>query len=187
MRNVSLLISLLICLLHPYAFARKNRSPLPKQNTADESSVKSPEDGETCFSPDEPCAIKLAKFIKSASTSIDIAIYSINEDRVVHALLVQSKKVSVRIIVDRLQSKGNRSSVALLQKAGIPLRFGHQRGIMHDKFTIVDGKRIETGSFNYTDHAESSNQENQIYLSTPQIAGRYKQRFEQMWSDSKPD
>ena len=87
----------------------------------------------------------------------------------------------VRVVVDKKQSKGNHSQVGLLQKAGVELRFGHQRGIMHDKFAIVDGARLETGSFNYTHHAATSNQENQVYLSTPEILSRYTTRFNKMW------
>lgn len=147
--------------------------------------VKAPEDNEVCFAPDEPCAVKLAKFIASAKTSLDIAIYDINEDQIVHAILVQAKKIPVRLVVDRRQAKGRHSAVGLLQKAGVSLRFGHQRGIFHNKFAIVDGKRIETGSFNYTFHASTANQENQVYLGTATIVERYKIRFHRMWRDAK--
>jgi phosphatidylserine/phosphatidylglycerophosphate/cardiolipin synthase-like enzyme len=41
----------------------------------------------------------------------------------------------------------------------VNLRFGHtSEGIMHNKFVIVDGKMIEIGSFNYTNHASKANQ-----------------------------
>jgi len=148
--------------------------------------VKAPENNEACFAPDEPCSQKLALFIASATVSLDIAIYDINEEQIVHAILVQAKKIPVRVIVDKRQSKGEHSSVALLQKAGVPLKFGHQRGIMHDKFTLVDGKRLETGSFNYTFHASESNQENQLYLATPEVVNRYQARFERMWAAGRP-
>ena len=72
----------------------------------------------------------------------------------------------------------------VLSKAGAKLRFGRQRGIMHNKFTIVDGKAIETGSFNYTNHAYRANNENQIYLWDKPIVDRYQKRFEEIWSNS---
>lgn len=148
----------------------------------EETEVIAPEVNETCFSPDEPCALKLKAFIESATSSLDIAIYDINEDQIVHAILVQSKKIPVRVIVDKRQSKGRHSSVSLLRKAGVQVRFGYQRGIMHNKFTLIDGSRIEIGSFNYTNHASTANQENQVYLATPAIVERYKARFEKMWA-----
>jgi len=148
--------------------------------------VVPPRDLETCFSPDEPCDIKLIKFVSGAKKSIDVAIYDINLDQLVHQLLVQKiQNLKVRVVVDRRQAKGDHSLVPLLIKAGAQVRYGHQRGIMHDKFTIVDGGMVETGSFNYTNHASEANQENQIYLSNPLVTDRYRARFEKIWSTAR--
>jgi phosphatidylserine/phosphatidylglycerophosphate/cardiolipin synthase-like enzyme len=148
--------------------------------------VSAPKDGDTCFSPDEPCDAKLEKFIEGAQKSIDIAIYDINLDSLAHQILILSKKIPIRLVIDKRQAKEKNSVVPMLIKAGLNLRYGHQRGIMHNKFTIVDGKMLETGSFNYTNHASRSNNENQIYLSTPAIVARYQARFDQIWNEAKP-
>ena len=174
----------LILLITPMnSEARTRKHPIRDKiaHTIDAALVSAPIDNETCFSPDEPCDIKLVKFVESAKVSLDIAIYDINLDQLVHAILVQSKKISVRLVVDKKQAHGSHSSVSLLRKAGVQLRFGHQRGIMHNKFSIIDGKRLETGSFNYTGHAATANQENQMYLSTPSVVGKYVERFEKVW------
>ena len=151
---------------------------------AENLTVSAPQDGEVCFSPDEPCGAKLTTFITTAQTSLDIAIYDINLDSFVHEILIQSKKMPVRLVVDRRQSKGPHSAVKLLLRAGIPLRYGHQRGIMHNKFVLIDHKRLETGSFNHTHHASQANSENQIYLSDPFIVKRYQDRFEKLWREA---
>ncbi len=165
------------------SYARTQRS-LASKRQIDIVTVKTPVDGETCFSPDEPCDLKLIKFIDSSEKSLDIAIYDITLDQLVHTLLVKSKKIPVRIIVDRKQSKGAHSLVSTLIRAGANVRYGHQRGIMHNKFTIVDEKMIETGSFNYSNHATQSNNENQIYLSSSTVVERYRSRFEKLWADA---
>jgi len=156
------------------------------ENASGAPAVKTPVDGETCFSPDEPCDVKLSKFIQSAKKSIDVAIYDINLDTVVHALLVASKKIRVRILVDRRQAKGQRSLVPLILKAGGNVRYGRQRGIQHNKFTDVDGKMVQTGSFNYTNGAAFKNSENQIYIATPGVVKRYRILFDKLWGDGKP-
>ncbi len=148
--------------------------------------VPLPKNGDTCFSPDQPCAERLTKFIMSAKKSIDIAIYDITLDQLVHQLILQSKRVRVRIVVDRRQAKERYSLVPLLLKAGVKVRYGRQRGIMHNKFTIVDDKMVETGSFNYTNDASTRNQENQVYLARPGTVERYKTRFERMWRAATP-
>jgi len=174
-----------LVLLSPDSEARGNRRP-DTLRSATETTVAAPLDEETCFSPDEPCAAKLVNFIDSAQQSIDIAIYDINLDQLVHHLLVKSKKIPVRIVVDRRQARGQHSLVPLLVKAGARVRFGHQRGIMHNKFAIIDGKRLELGSFNYTNHASTANNENQLYLAIPAVVARYRQRFETIWNAAEP-
>lgn len=184
MKKVQILFSILAFLLLNGFTASSAKASAPPSAPSAPPSV--PKDQEVCFSPDEPCDQKLIKFIQSAQKSIDIAIYDITLDKLAHEILVASKKIPVRIVVDRRQSKGNHSLVPLLIKAGAQVRFGRQRGIMHNKFTIVDGKMIETGSFNYTNHATVANNENQIYLSNPDIVERYKKRFEEIWGKAVP-
>jgi phosphatidylserine/phosphatidylglycerophosphate/cardiolipin synthase-like enzyme len=137
-----------------------------------------------CFSPDEHCDVPLVDFVAGAKTSLDVAIYDINRPALVTELVQKSKVMPVRVVVDRRQSLGKSSKVSQLMKAGVQVRYGHQAGIMHDKFTIRDGAELETGSFNYTNHASVANQENQLYLDDPQVLSRYKERFEKMWASA---
>jgi phosphatidylserine/phosphatidylglycerophosphate/cardiolipin synthase-like enzyme len=65
------------------------------------------------------------------------------------------------------------------------VRIGRQRGVMHNKFTIVDGRMVQTGSFNYTNSGSERNEENQIYLAKPAIVERYERRFEDIWSRAR--
>ncbi len=148
------------------------------------ASVPVPVPDEVCFSPEELCDARLAKFIESARSSIDVAVYDFNLDQVAHQLLVQSRKIQVRILADRRQSKGPKSLIPMLIKAGARVRFGRQRGIMHHKFVIVDGKMLETGSFNFTNGGANLNQENQVYLSTPKIVERFRKRFDESWAEA---
>lgn len=174
------------------ALAKKKPKSLTKQllekvqDSIDFQTTKTPQDNEVCFSPDEACDFKLVKFVDSAQKSIDVAVYDINRDQLVHHLLVQAKKIPVRIVVDQRQAKGPHSLVSTLIKAGANIRYGRQRGIMHNKFVIIDGKMIETGSFNYTNHASEANNENQVYLANPAIVERFKNRFEEIWAKAKP-
>lgn len=146
--------------------------------------ARPPEPNEVCFSPDGPCEAKLVKFIQSAKKSIDLAVFDLNLDSVVHELISARSRLRVRVLVDRRASKNGHSGVGALRQAGVPVRFGRQKGLMHHKFLIVDEKRLQLGSFNYTNGAANKNQENQLYLEHAEIVGRYLARFERMWSDS---
>jgi phosphatidylserine/phosphatidylglycerophosphate/cardiolipin synthase-like enzyme len=154
------------------------------QPSYSQTNITTPVDQETCFSPEEPCDLKLLKFIESSEHSINVAIYSINLDNLVEALIEKSKKIKVRVVCDKLQASGATSKVLYLLENGVNIRYGRQKGIMHDKFVIVDESMIETGSFNYTNHAKTSNEENQVYLSGHSIVSRFQERFEKIWDNS---
>lgn len=177
-RSMLVFCGLFLC---PHAQAKTSNSP---NNSPQSIILHPPLDQETCFSPDEPCAEKLEKFISSATKSIHLAIYSINLENIVKMLIKKSENVQVQIIVDKLQSKGVKSQVGTLFEAGMNIRYGKQKGIMHDKFVIIDGKMMMTGSFNFTNHASLANQENQVYLANPNIVTRYQDRFTKMWDSS---
>jgi phosphatidylserine/phosphatidylglycerophosphate/cardiolipin synthase-like enzyme len=166
------------------AQARKYRFSQKAKDSAEDVTTSVPVGNEVCFSPDEPCDVKLYKLIQSAQKSIDVAVYDINHVKVVHELLAASKRIPVRFIVDKRQAKGQHSMVDALMSADANLRFGKQRGIMHNKFMIIDGRIVETGSFNFTHHASKANQENQVYLTDPAIIKRYQGRFEEMWTNA---
>ncbi len=184
-----LLVLLFLSALTPQtqARAKKNKLLMDAQHALAASMTPPPMPDEVCFSPDQLCDVKLIKFIKSAQTQIDMAVFDINLDQVVHELLVASKRIKVRVVVDKRQAGGNHSLVSTLIRGGAQVRFGKQRGVMHDKFTIIDRKMIQTGSFNYTNHASKANQENQIYISTKSIVDRYNDRFEKIWNTAKAE
>ncbi len=171
------------------AWARRGKGGKPRAQPVTEidlATTADPKPFEVCFSPDEPCGTKLVKFVQGAKKTLDLAVYDINLDQLVHHLALASKRMPVRVVVDQRQSKGEHSLVTTLVKAGVNVRFGRQRGVMHNKFVIRDGTMVETGSFNFTNHATMANNENQIYLDHPEVVTRYVRRFEEIWERAKP-
>lgn len=156
------------------ALAKKASDKIEDANTP------APKDNEACFSPDQNCDEKLKKFILSAKESLDVAIFEINDQKIIDAIIEQSFKVKTRMVINR-KLRNNPEALAQFKKNKMFVRVGKQKGIMHNKFVIVDGKRLETGSFNFTNGAANSNQENQLYLSTPSVVEQYKERFQMMW------
>ena len=139
----------------------------------------------TCFSPEGSCDKKLIQFIRSAEKSLDIAVFDITHPQIVHEIVVASRKAKVRMIVDQVQAIGVHSLVSTLERAGVDLRFGRQRGIMHHKFAIVDAAAVETGSFNYSMGATFKNRENQVYLTDPEVVREFQTNFDLMWKKSR--
>lgn len=139
---------------------------------------------ETCFSPNEGCDQKLIGIIASANKTLDVAIYSIAHPGIANAIIAaQTRGVTVRMVVDKSQSVGAHSETGTLTTANVPLKIGNVAGIMHDKFTIVDGIVLETGSFNYSNSATSYNAENQIYITNKDVIQKYQDNFEKLWTE----
>jgi phosphatidylserine/phosphatidylglycerophosphate/cardiolipin synthase-like enzyme len=65
-------------------------------------------------------------------------------------------------------------------------RVDYRYAIMHNKFLVVDGQVVETGSFNFTKAAAEKNAENVVVLHDPAVAQRYGQEWERLWRESEP-
>jgi phosphatidylserine/phosphatidylglycerophosphate/cardiolipin synthase-like enzyme len=102
------------------------------------------------------------------------------------ALLEAEKRgIDVRVVVDKSQATANYTAATFLANDGVPVRVDYQYAIMHDKFIVVDGQEVETGSFNFTAAAERANGENIIVLHDPAIAQRYGQEWDRLWTESE--
>ncbi|WP_456305642.1 phospholipase D-like domain-containing protein [Entomobacter blattae] len=55
--------------------------------------------------------------------------------------------------------------------------------IQHDEVIIADEETVETGSFNYTQPAESRNNENALVIThSPQLAKTYLTHWQNRWN-----
>ncbi|WP_141009968.1 phospholipase D-like domain-containing protein, partial [Salmonella enterica] len=77
--------------------------------------------------------------------------------------------------------------VTFLSNQGVPVRIDGQYadGYMHNKFMIVDGDTVQTGSFNYSASAVSRNAENALLVqNAPELAKAYQAEFNRLWNES---
>ncbi|MBM7109674.1 Phospholipase D precursor [Brevibacillus laterosporus] len=130
----------------------------------------------------------LINVINSATSTLDIAIYSLTHPDIVKAIKdTKARGVSVRIITDEQQSSGKTQKEALkfLSGAGIPIKINKHSGLQHLKVTLTDGKIATTGSFNYSKAASTKNDEVLMVLYDPEVARAFEEQFNRMWQDTK--
>lgn len=134
------------------------------------------------FSPHDSIDQKLIGEVNKAEASIDLAIYSFTLPTIAESLIhAHQRGIKVRVLIDKTQS-GSSSIDELLEANGIRVLRDSQAGSQHNKFMIIDGGDVFTGSYNYTKNATYRNMENLVLITNPSVATRYKAEFERLWS-----
>ncbi|UVA77127.1 phospholipase D family nuclease [Pandoraea commovens] len=176
----------LAAILAPVASAKPVPDVAPAQvyagSVQTERLMQSPSSVEAAFSPDGGAEALVLRVIGSAVSTIRLAGYSFTSPKVVrHLIDAKRRGVDVAIVID---AKGNLNSTSaqalnLLVNAGIPARLVDRYASHHDKYLVVDGKHVETGSYNFTSSAASRNSENVLVVwNNVDLAAQYLRHWQ---------
>ena len=149
---------------------------------------------EVAFSPDKAALDLVLRVIESARSQVCVLAYSFTSAPVVKALLAARKRgVAVLVVVDESNNTGDdrsgraRAALSALVNAGADVRVSDVYAIHHDKVLIVDGRTVQTGSFNYSDAAARRNSENVLVnWDNPALAKAYLTHFERNQRQARP-
>lgn len=139
------------------------------------------------FSRGKPSAKDVVlQAINDARSSLYIAAYQYTDKDIIQAVVAaKNRGVKVAVVLDRTQANGD--SQAVMVASGIDCRIDHKFRIMHHKFVIVDGKHVETGSFNFSRSADKMNAENAQYLKdVPDTVIKYKAQWDSVSVPATP-
>ncbi|WP_084110645.1 phospholipase D family nuclease [Erwinia typographi] len=141
------------------------------------------------FSPSEnqSALLVVLSAINGAKRSVDVAAYSFTSKPVAAALIAaQNRGVSVRVVADEKANSSSYTAVTFLANQHVPVRFDARYAIMHNKFMVIDGDTVQTGSFNYTASAANGrNAENVLLVkNAPTLAATYQTEFNRLWNES---
>lgn len=152
------------------------------------------------FSENEPLGRKdpknpdkyLFSLIDSATQTIDAAFYDIDDPQAADAFVRAAKKgVKVRIMTDSDNMKDDvdptlpRKAIETMRTAGIEIKEDKRSAIMHQKFMIVDGKEILTGSMNLTTTSMYQHNNNILVFKSPELSTTYTEEFNRMFVEGK--
>lgn len=183
MRNQSLLALVL-------AVATATASPLALASSDPAQDERRIEVG---FSPEGTAQALILTTLKSARSSIRLSAYVFTNPQVTSALIAAKERgVDVAVVADHRSNfedrrgEAGRHALSLLAKAGIPTRTVDTYPIHHDKFFVVDGVAVETGSFNFTAAAAQKNSENALVVwNDPDLAQRYLNHWKSRWDQGR--
>ena len=148
---------------------------------------------EAAFTPGEDIAGLIAQRIAKARKSVRMQAYLLTDRAIAKALIAARKRgVDVEVIGDAAQHEaGGLPWLAPLERAGARVYLNTSHAASHNKIVIVDGgspgATVITGSYNFTQAAQSRNAENVVVISGNRaITDRFVDNFELHRSQSIP-
>jgi len=127
---------------------------------------------------------RLVAAIDGATQSVDVAAFELNLTSVTDALVrAHQRGVRVRLVTES-DYAGALGPTRLLQ-AQIPVVFDDRPPFMHNKFVIIDGQQVWTGSWNLTYNCTYRNNNNVIVSDSKLLAENYTVEFEEMFIDGQ--
>lgn len=145
---------------------------------------------------------KIIALINTANSTLDMAVYDLDLPGIANAMAsAKARGVTVRFITDNDNTGAdNAQALGILNNAGVPWLDDTANGsagshIQHNKFVIVDGEWVLTGSSNFTQsgiHGDldangnlisDGNDNHIVIIDSNQLATIYTNQFNLMWGD----
>jgi phosphatidylserine/phosphatidylglycerophosphate/cardiolipin synthase-like enzyme len=136
---------------------------------------------EIFFSPPVDLNHKLTEYIDSAQESIKACFYGMRSEEVAYALIkAHLKGVKVQIVIDRGRLFAEDSFYPKLRNFGVARKDTIAKGLMHNKFCIIDEKIVWTGSYNPSNYSVYENND-AVVIQSKEIANIYTEEFKKLW------
>ena len=127
---------------------------------------------------------RLAADIAKTRHTLDVAVYELDSPTLTAAILdAQARGVTVRIVADNEHGLHSQDNPQLrdLQAGGLPVVDDARSAFMHNKFMILDGRRVWTGSMNYTVNGAYRHNNNAFVMDGAHAVAAYQAEFDEMF------
>ena len=131
------------------------------------------------FSPHGGCTEVVVREVGLARREVLLLAYGFTSRPIAQALVeAKLRGVHVEVILDHSNESDPHSEMPHLVEQGLVPLIDDQHAIAHNKVILIDGLTVVTGSFNFTQHAETSNAENLLVLRHhPALVAIYRKDF----------
>ena len=136
---------------------------------------------ESYFCPEDHCSDAVVKELGHAQTSIHAMLFSFTDRRIANVLAIKNAEgKKVNVLMEKMQNR-KYSQYDFLVAQGIGVKMDKNPSLMHHKVFIIDGKTVITGSFNPSENADTSNDENLIVIEDQLLAEQFLGEFESLY------
>jgi phosphatidylserine/phosphatidylglycerophosphate/cardiolipin synthase-like enzyme len=124
----------------------------------------------------------LAAAIDAARFSVDASIYHLNLWSIRDALIdAHQRGLTVRVVTE--SDNLDEAEIQAVKDAGISVVSDRRESLMHNKFVVIDGYEVWSGSMNFTINGAYKNDNNLIRVRSSKLAENYTTEFEEMYND----
>lgn len=142
---------------------------------------------EIYFAAENDVMRELINEINSATNNIRFMAFSFTRDDLGQAILARSRAgIDVEGVFETTGSETQWSEMGRLFCAGLDVRQDGNPGILHHKVILIDNNTVITGSFNFSDNAVESNDENVLIIRDPDLAAQYLAEFTRVQQQASP-
>ena len=147
----------------------------------------------------------IGKTLSTAAKTVNMALFVFSEQRLANILDTEHQKgVQIRTLIEpgfayRYYSEGlDMMGVALSDKCryeannhpwqdaiatvGVPQLL--KGDVLHHKFGVVDGQTVITGSHNWSEAANTHNDETLLVINSPMVAAHFEREFERLYTQA---
>ena len=135
------------------------------------------------FTPPAGAAQAIVKTIDASSSEVLVQAYGFTHNAIAQAIIrAHQRGVKVSVLLDQKSDHTNRYVIDLLSNAQVSMRLDGKHAIAHNKVMLIDENIVITGSFNFTNSAETRNAENFLILKSTALTKRYKEEWLKHWA-----
>jgi len=88
--------------------------------------------------------------------------------------------VEVGGVFEKTQTAGGYSEYERFRSAGLQVFLDGNPRNMHHKVIVIDGEIVVVGSFNFSDSADKSNDENLLIIYSRSVAAKFEEEYQRV-------
>ena len=141
---------------------------------------------EDCASEDNGGLYRIIELIRNAESSVKIASFSFTHEKLADELLkADIKGIDISVLTERKQRNVQGAQYARLKDFGLNIRVDGNKNNMHNKFIVIDGKIVVTGSPNFSFSGFNRNDENMLIIFNEELALGFVKEFDSIFGEGE--
>ena len=135
------------------------------------------------FSPDDHFRSQhLIPLLQSAKQSVHFMAFAFTSTDITATLSnLKQQGIEVKGVVDASQAGSSYAQYNDLKNENIDVFLDGNPKKLHHKVMIIDNRYVVTGSYNFSQSAETRNDENSVIIDNSNLAARYEQEFRRVY------